>query len=272
MRTYRIGKLVKETGVTQDALKYYEKQGILTSVKKDSGYRYYSVPECGTVMQIRYLRQLGFTVKEVSDIMKNATSDEIVNMVEQKIRDTDKNIQKLKRTKEALKNYQKQCSAIHRKPNQWLIENCPDYYFLKHTTAVNFLEEKNISNYIKNWTNEFIDTNMSLYIPFHNIHSENEDDCFWGFSMAKESEQMKDIITDKLIQKIHLGKCLIYIYSQKSEEFGSPKILEKPLKLMTELGYSAAGDALCHFISQTIEESDGVKTELDNFIIMIPIC
>ena len=271
MRTYRIGKLVKETGVTQDTLKYYEKQGILTSDKKDSGYRYYSVPECGTVMQIRYLRQLGFTVKEVSDMMKNSSSYEIVNMVEQKIQDTDESIQKLKHTRDALRNYQKQCNSIHKNPNQWLIEDCPDYYFLKHTTAVNFLGEKNMSNYIKNWTYEFIDINMSLYIPFKNIRSENEDDCFWGFSVG-ESVQTKDIITDKFIQKIHMGKCLIYIYSQESKEFSSPKILEKPLNLVAALGYSVAGDALCHFVSQTIEERDGVKAELDNFIIMIPIC
>ena len=270
MRTYRIGKLVKETGVTQDTLKFYEKQGILTSDKKDSGYRYYSVPECGTVMQIRYLRQLGFTVKEVSDMMKNASSGDIVNMVEQKIQDTDKSIHKLNRTKEALKSYQKQCCAIYSKPNQWLIEDCPDYYFLKHTTAVNFLEGKNISNYIKNWTNELIDINMSLYIPFQNIHSENEDECFWGFSVAEGSGQMNS--RNEIIKKIHLGKCLIYIYSQKSEEFSSPKILEAPLKLVADLGYSVAGDALCHFISQTTEETNGEKKQLDNFIIMIPIC
>ncbi len=271
MRTYRIGKLVNETGITQDTLKFYERQGIMTSNKEDSGYRYYNVPDCGTIMQIRYLRQLGFTVKEISHLMKDADSKKVVNIVEQKIEEINKSVQRLKHTKEALESYHALCIEINEKPNQWLIEDSPDYYFLKHTTAANFLEEKSISKYIKRWANELIDVQMSLLIPKQNIYSENVDECFWGFSVKEKSPQTDKMDKDKLIMKIHFGKCFKYIFSQESKEFSSPKILDIPLKLIDSLGYSVAGDVLCHYISQTAEIIDDKKVLMDNFVIMIPI-
>lgn len=271
MKSYRIGRLVDETGITQDTLKFYERQGILTPYKKDSGYRYYDVPECGTIMQIRYLRQLGFSVKEISNMMDNSNPGKIVDIVDQKIEDTDKAIQKMKLMQKALKNYSRLCHAVYEKPNKWVIENCQDYYFLKHTTAANFLGEENVSKYLKSWINEFIDINISLFIPEQKIYSENEDDCFWGFSVTEETAKINNMVTSELIQKVNLGKCLIYAYSHESMEFSSPKIIQEPLDIVEKLGYSVAGDILCHFVSQTTgPNKDG--EDLENYIIMIPIC
>lgn len=64
MKNYRIGELVKEMGVTQDTLKFYEKRGMINSKRSESGYRYYNVTDCGDILHILYLRELGFSIKE----------------------------------------------------------------------------------------------------------------------------------------------------------------------------------------------------------------
>ena len=41
-REYRIGDVAKMVGLSRDALRFYEKKGVITANKRDNGYRYYS--------------------------------------------------------------------------------------------------------------------------------------------------------------------------------------------------------------------------------------
>ena len=42
---YLIGDVARMVGLSRDALRFYEKKGIINARKKDNGYRYYSEDE-----------------------------------------------------------------------------------------------------------------------------------------------------------------------------------------------------------------------------------
>lgn len=70
----KIGELSRQTGVSIDAIRFYEKKGLLPGVgRTDSGYRSYE-PEA--VAQLRFLKSaqsLGFSLQEILDMMPALT-------------------------------------------------------------------------------------------------------------------------------------------------------------------------------------------------------
>ena len=51
---YRIGEMAEFFGLTKEAIRYYERKGIVTSIRDErTGYRYYERDEITTLKQIR---------------------------------------------------------------------------------------------------------------------------------------------------------------------------------------------------------------------------
>jgi MerR family Zn(II)-responsive transcriptional regulator of zntA len=65
-----IGKLAKQVGVTADALRYYEREGLLAPASKtEAGYRKYNADAVRRVRFIRQAQQCGFTLSEIQELL-----------------------------------------------------------------------------------------------------------------------------------------------------------------------------------------------------------
>jgi DNA-binding transcriptional MerR regulator len=69
--TYRIGELASQTGLTRDALRYYERLGLLPAPRRTSGgFRVYP-PE--TIERVRFVKQaqlVGLTLQEIAALVR----------------------------------------------------------------------------------------------------------------------------------------------------------------------------------------------------------
>ena len=62
---YRIGEMAEFFGLTKEAIRYYERKGLVTSTRDaQTGYRYYERDEITTLKQIRTYESLGFSLNE----------------------------------------------------------------------------------------------------------------------------------------------------------------------------------------------------------------
>jgi MerR family Zn(II)-responsive transcriptional regulator of zntA len=110
--TYNIGQLVKELNINKETIRYYEKIGLISQPKKDdSGYRVYSNKDIETIKFILIVKNLGFTLKEISvllhdEILHNSIED-IKIIVESKIKEINEKIDELEETKNLLEKVQK---------------------------------------------------------------------------------------------------------------------------------------------------------------------
>lgn len=67
---YSIGQLSKKTNISIRALRYYDEIGLLKPAKiSESGYRYYSNEEINTLRHITALKELGFTLAAIKDML-----------------------------------------------------------------------------------------------------------------------------------------------------------------------------------------------------------
>ncbi|MBO2447906.1 MerR family transcriptional regulator [Actinomadura barringtoniae] len=70
----RIGELARLTGVDEQLLRYYERQGLLAPERAANGYREYADTDVGAVRKIRVLLGAGLstaTIAEVSSCLRD---------------------------------------------------------------------------------------------------------------------------------------------------------------------------------------------------------
>jgi DNA-binding transcriptional MerR regulator len=61
----RIGQLAEATGLSRDALRFYEKRGLLTPLRGSNGYRHYPAEAADWLRYVRTAQSLGFTLAEI---------------------------------------------------------------------------------------------------------------------------------------------------------------------------------------------------------------
>ncbi|WP_049894738.1 MerR family transcriptional regulator [Paenibacillus antibioticophila] len=72
-KTLKIGVVAKKTGLTVRTLHHYDQIGLLKpSDETESGHRLYTDSDIARLHQIVTLKQLGFTLEEIKDMMNNS--------------------------------------------------------------------------------------------------------------------------------------------------------------------------------------------------------
>jgi len=70
VQNMRIGELADEAGITTEAVRYYEKVGLMPPpARTPSGYRNYDPPALARLRFIRTAQTVGFTLGEISEIL-----------------------------------------------------------------------------------------------------------------------------------------------------------------------------------------------------------
>ncbi|MBP3888369.1 MAG: MerR family transcriptional regulator [Cellulosilyticum sp.] len=76
---FKIGEFSKITQVSIRMLRYYDEQGLLQPIKVDasSGYRMYAAHQIEELNRILLLRDLGFSVKEMRELLVSWNGEKI---------------------------------------------------------------------------------------------------------------------------------------------------------------------------------------------------
>jgi MerR family transcriptional regulator, copper efflux regulator len=123
MDSIGIGALAKRAGVRIDTVRYYERSGLLAPrTRLASGYRRYGDVELSRLRFIRRAQALGFTLKEVRDLLALSKGRDVARVkraAQEKLADVEEKIADLKRVRQGLLNLVAAC------PGHGRVENCP---------------------------------------------------------------------------------------------------------------------------------------------------
>lgn len=121
----QIGEVAKQTGVSAQTLRYYERRGLLDQKRRtSSGYREYGANAVRQVRFIRRAQDLGFTLDEIGDLLA-LWSDSVrsCTAVERRATTTldriDAKIADLRRMRDGLSKYVTACRS------RASLEQCP---------------------------------------------------------------------------------------------------------------------------------------------------
>ena len=100
----RIGELVKRSGFTKDAIRFYEKRGLINLNKKqrrENNYKEYPDEVLDRLMLIRAIKEFGFTLAEIEtffelwSIEDAACTEELSAALDKKVAQIDEQVKRL---------------------------------------------------------------------------------------------------------------------------------------------------------------------------------
>ena len=108
MKKYTTGQFAKKANVTARTIRYYDKIGLLSpNYIGDNGYRYYSEDDLITLQRILMLKELGFSLEEISPLLMNTSKKEFQKNIEMQIDLVNQKIKHLQLLKDTLINTSK---------------------------------------------------------------------------------------------------------------------------------------------------------------------
>lgn len=117
MGAMTIGKLALAAGVGVETIRYYERSGFLPKPERlASGYRVYSTASVNKVRFIKEAQALGFTLKEITDLLgltddPDADCATVNKKARAKLTEIDDKIRRLKAMRTSLNKLAKYCPA-----------------------------------------------------------------------------------------------------------------------------------------------------------------
>ena len=133
MKPLTIGEVARRAGVTAEAVRFYERQGLLEKpARKESGYRQYGEATVPRLHFIRRAKELGFTLKEIAELLAlrldpSAGAADVKQRAEAKIIDIEAKLRDLQRTKDILVRLAARC------PGHGPLSDCPIMEALEQT-------------------------------------------------------------------------------------------------------------------------------------------
>ena len=126
----QIGQVAQQTGLSIDAIRFYEKQGLVPRpARTQGGYRLYRQPEIADLEFIQKAQQLGFSLKEIRELFSiqrhpQETCMHVRDLIAQKLGVVRGKIEELQTLEGALAASLKQCRKALRRPVKHR-DSCP---------------------------------------------------------------------------------------------------------------------------------------------------
>ena len=117
MCSLTIGKVARQAGVGVETIRFYERKGLIERPPRPvTGYRKYPRQTVARVRSIKRAKALGFTLKEIKELLSlraspGARCADARKRAETKIRDMELKIQDLLKMKDALEKLAAACNG-----------------------------------------------------------------------------------------------------------------------------------------------------------------
>jgi DNA-binding transcriptional MerR regulator len=127
----QIGQISKQAGVSIDAIRFYERSGLLAAPSRtDGGFRLYSLSDLCTLQFIRNLQTLGFSLNEIREFLSLRSNDlracsAVQKMLDHKLRDIRAKRNALAKLEAELKGALTKCNSQLKRPRGKQNGRCP---------------------------------------------------------------------------------------------------------------------------------------------------
>jgi DNA-binding transcriptional MerR regulator len=126
----QIGQVAQKTGLTIDAIRFYEKSGLLPRpARTTGGYRLYQPTEVADLEFIQKAQQLGFSLKEIRELLSiqrhpHEACIHVRDLIAQKLAIVREKMTELQRLEKELAGALRQCRTALRRPAKHQ-DSCP---------------------------------------------------------------------------------------------------------------------------------------------------
>lgn len=241
-KKYKIGEVAKLMGLTSEAIRYYEKKGIIFPIKDhETGYRYYDVWDIHVLIRARVYRQYGFSMSETVKLISKYDPADIVSDLSSEEEALQAKIVWNLNLLQQLREMQQIINDAINNVGKYLIQLRPAMYFLKTQEGY-----------------ELIDSRLDLYrdwiekVPFVFPGGIYERDVCenrgheLAFGLIVEERYAPLLHINKTDDIVYLPSCpsICTSFESGSQKLLSPQRLAPAMEFMNSCGLKLSGDAV----------------------------
>ena len=243
---YKIGEFANMMGVPAATIRFYEKLGIVKSIKdKNNNYRYFHDLDARNLLWCRWYRGIGIPLPDVAKIMNNYSLDEIVGTLEQRENELINEIKKNQQLLAKINEICKRKDDIHSLKDICIIENSPAFYRLKQTINNSLIPNNAKDSIVNEWINMVPFTYFSVVIPKKNLYSENNDiDYSWGIAITEKEAEEHKLHIDEKAEFYPEKKCVTSIISKFESDLIKLKDIKHMINYINEKDLKINGDCM----------------------------
>jgi DNA-binding transcriptional MerR regulator len=114
----KVSELAQSLEITPDTVRYYTRAGFLTPKKNnENGYKDYSLQDKKRLRFIVNARQIGFSVKDIQQILQHAQDDDsacpmVRKLIEERLQQTEVQFQQIKTLRNKMRDAVEQWQAL----------------------------------------------------------------------------------------------------------------------------------------------------------------
>lgn len=114
MERLNIGRMAQLNCISKRALRMYDEMGLLVPAQRDetTGYRYYTLDQCGTLDAIQQLQHLGFSLEEIKGLLQSPDPRALYRSLEAHESDLDERMREIERSRRLLQNLKTECFFV----------------------------------------------------------------------------------------------------------------------------------------------------------------
>lgn len=253
---YRISEVSQMIGIPIDTIRYYEKVGIISPIRKGT-YRAFSDEDIYLLCEYKKMRSYGLTLHEIKNF------NHVVNMrdyAEQFAEIRDDYSRKVKYYLALQKNMESSVELLHNIEkyvgNYQMTEVTAKYYidFFQHKKAA--LEQNNIW---KSWVHEYYP--LVEYIAVWDLadgESENiTENSMWVNAISEENVKALDIPINETVQRISGQKALFTVVNRYGERLIDRQFAEEIRRELEARDLVLDGKVIGKMIAR-IKEDDNI--------------
>lgn len=146
-KIFTIHEVSELLGLSSDAIRLYEKKGLITPIRDASnGYRYYSVDDIHRIAAISLYRKMGIGIAEINALFDKDDLMEISSTFEEMLKDNHRKMELLKKQEERLKNIKSSVDMLSEHEGKYSIAELSEKYILHHQDSIslNYRDMKDV--------------------------------------------------------------------------------------------------------------------------------
>lgn len=240
---YLLGSLSKMFGLTKNAIRHYEKMGLVASLRDPANrYRYYDISATASLCKLRSFRAAGFSLDEIKNIFDQRTIPDVNSIIKAK---HDELYLQIEMIKSQVLNTEHMLEIIKKLEGELpscRVQSRPHMFFLPNINN----NERNRAHVetVRAWIERMPYVRISHIIRFSNGVAVNEN----GFCADKASVDKFALPIDRWVREFPPCDCVRYLYSftmRQRNQF-CREWFEALFAFMKLEGYKMPEDGLSH--------------------------
>ena len=256
----QIGQVASLLDISQDTLRYFDKEKIVSPKKAKNGYRYYDDWDINFLIEYKRYRSFELNMEESRQVLYEDSLDDLVARMAENTQRIEREIRRTQMLLEYNQRYTRALQEIPEKISRWQITNMVgiDYFPMRYNNT--YLSKPEINELFGAWITRF-----PFVAPILSVDETSGSDYQCGLSMPHAYKGEFHLPVNHLVQTIAKTAAVNTVIVAGDRNTFSTRLLEPTYRYIAEQGLRIVGPAIGYYLAR-VHEKKGYTRYIDVYI------